>query len=113
MEKSDVSLRHWKQLPNVWHVSQNLTWVIPEILVEGSLTMFAAKSGTGKSWLAYAIAGAIARGTEFAGRPAIQKPVLYIDGENPIFVTTRNLQDLGVQETDLFTSLGSLGGRRT
>ncbi len=61
--------------------------------------MFSAESGTGKSWLAYAVAGAVARGQPFLGRDVMHMPVLYLDGENPLYVVKDKLRNLGVQET--------------
>jgi hypothetical protein len=65
----------------------------------GSVTLLSAASGTGKTWVAYAIAGAVARGTPFLGREVRQRPVLYLDGENPLAIVQRNLEGLGVAET--------------
>lgn len=48
--------------------------------------------------MAYAIAGAVARGESFAGRAGRQRPVLYLDGENPLCVAKQRLWDLGIPE---------------
>jgi hypothetical protein len=49
--------------------------------------------------VAYAIAGAVARGEPFAGLTVKQGPVLYLDGENPLCVAKQRLWDLGIPET--------------
>jgi AAA domain len=67
------------------------------------ITMIAAASGTGKSWFTYYIAGSIAHGAhvfgEEAGVEAVQRPVVYLDAENPDFVVQQRLRDLGIKET--------------
>jgi hypothetical protein len=42
----------------------------------------------------------VAHGATFIGRPVRQAPVLYIDGENPLYVVKRNLTDLGIARND-------------
>jgi hypothetical protein len=84
------------QLPSIWHLDANTEWLIDDIIPLASVNLITAESGTGKTWVAYAIAGAIARGEAFAGKTVKQRPVLYLDGENPLFVAKQRLQDLGI-----------------
>ena len=46
---------------------QHIEWLIDGIIPLGSVTLISGESGVGKTWLAYAIAGAVARGESFAG----------------------------------------------
>ncbi len=87
------------QLPSIWRLEANVEWLIDGIIPLGSVNLVTAESGTGKTWLAYAIAGAVARGEAFAGMPVKQRPVLYLDGENPLCVVKQRLWDLGILET--------------
>jgi hypothetical protein len=48
----------------------------------------------------YAIAGAVARGEAFADMKVQQRPVVYLDGENPLCVAKQRLFDLGIPETN-------------
>jgi len=84
------------QLPSIWELDANTEWLIDDIIPLGSVNLITAESGTGKTWVAYAIAGAIARGEAFAGKTVKQRPVLYLDGENPLLVAKKRLQDLGI-----------------
>lgn len=94
--KLDIS-----RLPSIWQIPSEIEWLINGIIPRRSVNLISADSGTGKTWLAYAIAGAVARGTNFIGQTVNgPTPVLYLDGENPAFVAKRNLTDLGIGETD-------------
>jgi hypothetical protein len=69
------------------------------MIAQGSVTLICAESGVGKTWLGYAIAGCVAYGMPFAGRDVKQSKVLYLDGENPLYVVKQRLFDLGIRET--------------
>ncbi len=93
------SITDLSQLPSVWSLDARLDWVVKNLIPRGSVIMTSAESGTGKSFFAYAVAGAVARGQSFLGRDVIRLPVLYLDGENPLFVVKDKLHNLGVPET--------------
>jgi hypothetical protein len=86
-------------LESVWKKDANVEWLVDGILPFKTVNLISAESGTGKTWLSYAIAGAVANGTPFLGQQVRQSPVLYLDGENPLVVVKRNLVDLGIAET--------------
>jgi len=86
-------------LPNVWQTDAQVEWVIEGMLPAGSVNMFSSESGTGKTWVAYAMAGAVSRGEPFLDLTVKQMPTLYIDGENPMGVVKDRLMGLGVPET--------------
>jgi hypothetical protein len=81
-------------------LEQNTEWLIDGIIRLGSITLLSGESGGGKTWLAYAIAGAVARGWAFADLKVQQRPTLYLDGENPLCVAKQRLFDLGIPETN-------------
>jgi archaellum biogenesis ATPase FlaH len=87
------------QLPSIWKFETTIEWLIDGIIPLGSVNLITSESGTGKTWVAYAIAGAVARGETFAGIAVKQRPVLYLDGENPLCVAKQRLWDLGIAET--------------
>jgi hypothetical protein len=98
------------QLPSIWALEANIEWLIDGVIPIGSLNLITSESGVGKTWLAYAIAGAVARGEAFAGHKVQQRPVVYLDGENPLCVAKKRLLDLGIAETpDLHVWGGWLG----
>jgi len=87
------------EIPPVWDLSADLRWLIDEIIALGSLSLICSESGTGKTWLAYFMAGCVAHGTSFLGRKVKKCPVLYLDGENPLFVVKQRLNDLSIAST--------------
>jgi hypothetical protein len=94
------SIRRWAKLSPIWDVDAQVTWLVEDLLPLGSVNLICSESGTGKTWVAYAIAGAVAHGLPFLGCAVQQKPVLYIDGENPAAIVKRNVTALGIQRTD-------------
>lgn len=87
-------------LPAVWDLTDSIEWLVDGMIPRASVNLISAESGTGKTWLTQAISGAVAHGKEFLGRPVQRAPVLYLDGENPLYVVKRNLKDLGVDAHD-------------
>ena len=55
------------QLPSIWTLDSRIEWLIEDLIPLGGITLIAAESGAGKTYLAYAIAGTVARGEPFAG----------------------------------------------
>lgn len=86
------------QIPSIWKYEIKATYLVEEILLEGAVTMWSGESGFGKSFLALALAGAVAQGQPFLGRAVKQRPVLYLDRENPLSVVKDRLLALGIAE---------------
>jgi archaellum biogenesis ATPase FlaH len=93
-------VKELRELLPVWGISANVDWLIERLLPVGSVNLLAGDSGSGKTWLAHAIAGAVARGAEFMGLRVLRRPVLYLDGENPLVIVKRNLQELAIGPTE-------------
>jgi hypothetical protein len=87
------------QIPSVWRLEAKIAWCVEDIIAEGSVTLISAESGTGKTWLAYFIAGCVAHGLPILGRRVKQSKVFYLDGENPLYLVKQRLWDLGISET--------------
>jgi hypothetical protein len=87
------------QLPSVWSLDAKLVWSVEEMIAQGSVTLICAESGTGKTWFGYYLAGCIAHGLPVIGLASCHSKVLYVDGENPLYVVKQRLFDLGIQET--------------
>jgi AAA domain len=88
-------------IPSVWGMdSGRQEWFIPDLIPRKSVTLLTGESGSGKTWLAHAIAGAVAHGSQFIGLQAIQAPVVYLDAENPLAIVRRNLSELAIPETE-------------
>jgi RecA-family ATPase len=60
------------------------------------MTLITGESGIGKSTFALALAGAVAQGQRFLGFTALQKRVLYVDGENPAATVRERLERLSI-----------------
>jgi hypothetical protein len=87
-------------LPSVWDLDDKVEWLIDGMFPLRSVNLLTAESGTGKTWLAYALAGAVANGKDFIGQKTEHRPVLYLDGENPLAIVKRNLDELGITRND-------------
>lgn len=88
------------QLPSIFSLKQpRIEYCVDGMLARGSVTLLTAESGTGKTWLAYYIAGRVAHGHPVIGLHSCQMKVLYLDGENPHYVVRQRLDDLAVTET--------------
>lgn len=96
---AETRIERIMDLESVWQKEATVEWLVEGIIPNQSVNLISAESGTGKTWLAYAIAGAVAHGVPFAGRTVRKAPVLYLDGENPLVVVKRDLADLGIPET--------------
>jgi archaellum biogenesis ATPase FlaH len=94
------------QIPSVWNLEAKLEWCVEDMIAEGSVTLISAESGTGKTWLAYYMVGCVAHGSPMLGRRVKQSKVLYLDGENPLYVVKQRLLDLGIPETPNLTIWG-------
>ncbi|HEV3330169.1 MAG TPA: AAA family ATPase [Bryobacteraceae bacterium] len=97
--EADRRITSIDQLGSIWQWESHLTWVVPDFLAEGSVNLISSASGTGKTWLAYFLAGAVAHGWNVFGEQVKQRKVLYLDGENPAYVVKQRLYDLGIPET--------------
>jgi AAA domain len=87
------------QLPSVWSLETRIEWCVETMIARGSVNLICSESGTGKTWLGYYLAGCVARGVPVLDRAVCQSKVLYLDGENPLFVVKQRLFDLGIVET--------------
>ena len=87
------------QIPSVFSIPAHLHWCVDGMIAQGSVTLICAESGTGKTWLGYYIAGCIAQAIPVLGRKVRGSKVLYLDGENPIYVVQQRLGDLGITES--------------
>lgn len=99
-QTSQTTVEQLLKLPSVWDRDAEIQWLIEGMIPLHGVTLLSAESGTGKTWLAYAIAGAVAHGKDFLGLTTKQRRVIYMDGENPLAVVKRNLTDLGIGRVD-------------
>jgi hypothetical protein len=82
--QSHPKIKEWDQIPTVADVPNvPIQWLVGNLIPQGSFTHFFGEPGHFKTWLAMAIAKAVATGQPFAGLPANRTEVLYLDRENP------------------------------
>jgi archaellum biogenesis ATPase FlaH len=93
-------------VPSIWQFPAELDWLVEGAIPSGTVTLLSAESGTGKSWVAYGLAGAVAQGKPFAGLTVQRRPVVYFDGENPAAVVKDRLNELGIPEIPTLTVWG-------
>ncbi len=72
-------------IPKIANVEAPVTqWIVPDVIAQGEYHLIAGAPASMKSMLALSMGYAISTGSEVFGRPTVQKPVLYIDKENPV-----------------------------
>jgi hypothetical protein len=76
----------------------NVEWTIDGILPARSMTLFYGPSGIGKTWGALGMARAASLGTPIFGRATIQRPVIYVDYENPLSVLIDRVRKLNIRD---------------
>lgn len=86
------------EIPSTWKYEDTSMYLIDGLLIEGAVTMWSGESGDGKSTLALALAASVAQGHPFLGRTVKQRPVLYMDRENPIATVKDRLFQLGIPD---------------
>lgn len=94
------------QIPSVFGLESQLDWCVDGMIARGSITLICAESGTGKTWLGYYLAGCVARSVPVFGHLVQGCKVLYLDGENPLYVVKQRLFDLGIGDTPNLTVWG-------
>jgi hypothetical protein len=95
-----------ESIQSVWDYEASISWLVEDLIPESSVTLLCGESGTGKSTLALALAGAVASGEPFLGRRTEHRPVLYVDRENPLPVVRERLDRLGINRTEHLTIWG-------
>jgi hypothetical protein len=89
-----------EDVPNVFDVpdGHDVESIVDGFLPTASVAMFAGLSGRGKSFLSLDLATCVPSERPFAGRHTAQRPVLYLDRENPIQVVKKPVAQLGAAQ---------------
>jgi archaellum biogenesis ATPase FlaH len=86
--------------------ARKLDWLLHTMIAAGTVTLITGDSGSGKSSLISAICHAISHGGPFAGLRTQQRPVLYLDKENPFSLTLDRFGRLGISDSADFKLWG-------
>jgi len=74
-----------RMIPSIADVEATSTeWVVEDMIAEGEYHIISGAPSSMKSMLALSMGYGISKGAEVLGRKTVQKPVLYIDKENPV-----------------------------
>ena len=65
-------------------------WVVEDLIAQGEYHLITGAPTSMKSMLALSMGHEISKGIEVFGRQTVQKPVLYIDKENPVGLIKAN-----------------------
>ncbi len=74
--------------------SEEIGWVVHSLIPARGITIIAGEAGSGKTWLALALARALTFGDDFLGRRTQKSKTLYLDRENPLSIVRDRLQVL-------------------
>lgn len=95
-----------RTLPDIWDSEVKQEWLVDHLIPKNSVTTLTGESGSGKSSVVLAMTYAISQGTPFAGRETQQVPVLFVDGENGLYVYTERFKRFGIKPTPMMKFWG-------
>jgi RecA-family ATPase len=97
---SRQQIRSFCDVPDIFRMEiPPVEYIVPALgISRNSITLWTGPDGDGKTYLAQAMAIAIARGDEFLGMKCKQSPVLYLDLENAAHTVQSRLQILSNEE---------------
>jgi len=96
----DTSIRRFSDIPDVLRMEfPPVEYIVPAIgIARNTITLWTGKDGDGKTFLAQAMACAVARGEMFLGMKCQSAPVLYLDLENPPYVVQDRMRTMAGEE---------------
>jgi hypothetical protein len=96
----ETSIRHFSDIPDVLRMDfPPVDYIVPAIgIARNTITLWTGKDGDGKTFMAQAMACAVARGEAFLGMKCQNVPVLYLDLENPPYVVQDRLRSMVGEE---------------
>lgn len=83
-----------------------LRWVVEGLLLDGGMSLLAAKPKVGKSTLARVLAVSVARGAPFLERQTVAGPVLHLALEEHSQVVLHHFQAMGAVDAPVYVCFG-------
>lgn len=103
VQQTPSRIRCWEQIPTLGDLpSGDVDWTVEGMIPAGSVVLWAGESGSYKTWLALSLAKAVSEGSDFLGRKTLQRPVLYLDRENPSQLIRERCSLLEIQSSEAF-----------
>jgi archaellum biogenesis ATPase FlaH len=98
---SGAKIRSFAEIPDIIGMKfPRVEYIVPALgIARNTITLWTGADGDGKTYLAQAMAIAVARGDAFLGMACLQSPVLYLDLENPAYVVQDRLQPMTSEES--------------
>jgi AAA domain len=95
---SDKTISSVEEIPSVWSIEvRSQGWLVDGLVPSEAVTLLTGASGIGKSMVALALGGSVVWGASFLGRRCLQRPVLFLDRENPHSVIRDRLDLFGIK----------------
>lgn len=109
--QADRLIERVEDIPRIeTFATKTVEWDVDGLVARGSFTAITGESGSGKSTLAAALGHALSRGYPFMGLKTVQRPVLTLDGENPLMAIVDRHNRLRIETGDHFRIWGSWTG---
>jgi archaellum biogenesis ATPase FlaH len=100
-------IRTWDQIPTLERLpAGDVNWIVEGMIPAGSVVLWAGESGSYKTWISLWLAKAVHEGRGFLGRKAVQRPILYLDRENPAALIRERCSILEIHSSEAFRIWG-------
>ena len=109
---SPATIRRFSDIPDILtREIPPIDYIIPALgIAANTVGVWVGGDGEGKTFLAQGMGLAVSRGEPFLGMPCKQRPVLYLDLENPAFMVQSRMRTLtGRRRTRTGTDAEILG----
>lgn len=96
-----IKIRSFTDIPDITTMKvPAVEYVVPALgIARNTISMWTGADGDGKTYLAQAMAIAVARGDSFLGMECLKSPVLYLDLENPAYVVQDRLRPMTQEQS--------------
>lgn len=97
----------WAQIPTLERLpAGSVNWIVEGIVPAGGVVLWAGESGSYKTWLSLWLAKMVQVGRDVLGRKTVQRPILYLDRENPLSLIQERCSLLEIHSSEDFRIWG-------